>query len=408
MQNFRARLNRLAGPNTIEVLRLSLCQTLMTIGNITVVFGVAIGAKTMLPPEQWAHVGIPIGLQFACQALTTFPAAQLMSRIGRRSGFMLGAAIGVCGAASITLAFFLQQFWLLCVGGALHGVYTGFAFQYRFAAVELAEGKDRPKAISLVVAGGILAALCAPSLALFGVDLFEGARYAGSFMFVTCAGLIALALLSCLRIEKPLKLDRPVATTPYRTIFSRPRILVALFAATASYGLMNLLMTMTPLAMSEAGHDLEHIAGVIRIHVLGMFVPSLFTGWLIARFGVDRILVGGAFLMVLCLTITLSGVSVMQFWFGLLALGMGWNWLFVGGTSLLSDSHTASERGRVQGINELCVFGFTTLSAFSFGYLHAQLGWHNANWLAAPLVTAMVVISCVFAFYSSKRLSPTN
>jgi len=273
------------------------------------------------------------------------------------------------------------------------GAYQGTAQFYRFAASEVADDAFRPRAISLVLAGGVAAALLGPALGKLGATLLEP-RYAGSFLLLVLTSLLAAGLLFGVRAPMR-KLDQS-AGEPRRlsVILRQPTYAVALFAAATGAGVMVLAMTATPLAMLHDHHDLDATALVIQLHVLGMFLPSFFTGTLIAKFGILRIMSAGLVLLAGHITLSLAGQGFVSFASALVLLGVGWNFLYVGGTTLLTESYFPAERGRAQAANDLCVFLVGLLSSLCAGPLLEAFGWRLMNALMLPwlLVAAVALV----------------
>lgn len=334
---------------------------------------------------------LPLSLQFIATMAATIPASLFMRRFGRRAGFGLGAACGIAGAGLSLLALLWHDFLLFCLAALLIGVLNGCAAFYRFAAADTADPAFRAKAISLVMAGGVVAAFIGPNLAKLGVDAIAGTIYAGSFALLAGVHLLALLMLSGIDIPKPAAVGPGQSGAPWAVILRRPAFLVAMFAAVAGYASMNLVMTATPLSMVGHHHPFDHAATVIQWHVFAMFAPSFFTGHLIARFGVHRVIATGALLILACVGINLSGTDFPNYIVALVLLGVGWNFMFIGATALLTATHDAAERARVQGLNEFVIFGAVALASLASGAVQHQLGWIFVNLVVTPLVLAALV-----------------
>jgi MFS family permease len=378
----------LSDPTRRNVILLALCQGLLMIGTSTMIAEAALVGHQLA--ENKAYATLPLGAQQLAVMLTIFPASLLMGRIGRRAGFSIGAGFGIVGTTVATIAVFQGSFWLFCLGTALNGVYNGFAMFYRFAAVDGAGKEWQAKAISYVLAGGVLAAIIGPELAKHTKDIFAPVTFAGSFASLILTALTALIILQFIRIPQPSAAERTEAQRPLSVIVSQPTFLVAVLGAMVAYGGMNFVMTATPLAMQACGHSFESTAFVIQWHVLAMFAPSFFTGHFIKRLGAPRIMMAGAAIMMICLGVNLAGVSVWHFWLGLALLGLGWNFLFVGATTLLTTTYRPSERAKVQAFNDLLVFGSVAVTALSAGAAHHALGWDFLNYGVAPFLMATV------------------
>jgi MFS family permease len=326
----------------------------------------------------------PIAAMFLGTALLTLPASVWMTRVGRRIGFVAGALLGTVGGVAAALGMAAHSLALVCVGTFFVGAYQAFAQFYRFAASEVAEPDLRPKAISLVLAGGIVAALLGPWLGRLGGPLLTP-EYAASFLLLAVTSLVAALLLAGLRVPPPpaARHGGPAARS-LRSIAVQPTYFVALFGAATGYGVMILAMTATPIAMVHHHHGLADAAMVIQLHVLGMFVPSFFTGGLITRFGVVNVMLAGLVLLASHVLATLTGTGFNSFAAALILLGVGWNFLYVGGTTLLTSTYLPSEKGRAQALNDLSIFVIGLLCSLAAGALLRVLGWQMLNAVLLP------------------------
>ena len=358
----------------------------------------ALAGKTLAADPAWSTV--PLALQFAAMMVTTMPASLFMQRFGRRPGFVLAVFVGVAGSLCAAQAIKDGSFLAFCAGSMMIGVFQGFALFYRHAAADTASAAFRPKAISLVLAGGVVSAVAGPQLAKETFDLFAPFTFLGSFL--AAAAVQALVILPLLFVQIPKPARQPEGAAPGRPLMeiaSQPKFIVAAVGAMLGYGIMTFVMTATPLAVVACGFGFEESALVIQWHVLGMFVPSFFTGLLISRFGVLRVMMAGAILYVICVAVNLSEIELAQFLAGLLLLGVGWNFLFVGGTALLAECHTPEERGKVQGLNDLMVSTTMTASSFAAGSLHHYFGWTGVNIGVLPLV---LVVGALIAWQMTR------
>ncbi|WZB75764.1 MFS transporter [Achromobacter insuavis] len=335
----------------------------------------------------------PIAAMFLGTAVATFPASAWMAKAGRRRGFLLGSMLGILGGLIAALGVWLASLPVLSAGTFLVGAYQAFAQFYRFAASEVADTTFRPRAIALVLSGGVIAALLGPTLARLGGPLLPAA-YAGSFLILALVSLVAAGVLASLRM--PPAPNEPAANRVaggWRAIVRRPSYLVALFGAVTGYGVMILAMTATPLAMVHHHHELSAASTVIQLHVLGMFLPSFFTGSLIARFGVIRIMLAGVALLASHVFMTWTGTAFHSFAAALVLLGIGWNFLYIGGTTLLTSTYSPAERSQAQAINDMTIFAVGLACSFSAAGLLQRLGWQTLNgllpWLA---LTAAVLL----------------
>jgi predicted MFS family arabinose efflux permease len=286
---------------------------------------------------------------------------------------------GLAAAAGVATSSLL----LLCLGTMFLGAYQAFSLYYRFAASEVADEAFRPKAISFVLTGGIVAAFLGPALARWGEPLLEP-RYTGSFLLLAAVSLIAMLVLFNVRVPMPPKAAEGAAQRTLGQIIRQPTYLVAMLGAATGQGVMVLAMTASPLAIVAHHHTVGDAAQAIQFHVLGMFLPSFFTGALIARFGVLRVMFAGVGLLTAHVVIALSGTALPFFISALTFLGMGWNFLFIGGTTLLTEAYTPAERGRAQAFNDLTVVLVGLLSSTSSGVLLALLGWQTMNIVLLP------------------------
>jgi MFS family permease len=335
-------------------------------------------------------VTLPLALMFLTQMVTTVPASLYMQRVGRRLGFMTSAIAGLAGAVVATGGVFKSDFSIFCLGTALIGVFNGFGQYYRFTAAEVVPEEYRSRAISYVLAGGVIAAFTGPNLANWSRHLLTD-EFAGSY-----AGLIGLYLLAFgfayfMRIPKPVPVLRAQSGRALAAIARQPAYLVAVAGAMVGYGVMNFIMIATPLAMQGYAHPFSDTAFVIQWHVFGMFVPSFFTGHLIRRFGTANIMLTGVFLLGLCVWINFTGTTVTHFWGALLLLGLGWNFLFVGATTLLTETYSLNEKAKSQALNDFFVFGTVTLTSFSSGAVQHTLGWETVNMAVIPFLVIMII-----------------
>jgi MFS family permease len=328
---------------------------------------------------------LPVTAAVIGTALTTLPAAFFMKRFGRRAGFMLGCLLGLSSALTCAAAVVGQQFWLLCCGTLLGGAYNAFGQQYRFAAADAAPAEWKAKAISFTLAGGILGGILGPEMSKHTRDLLAP-TFLATYLSLAAVAVLALLIASRLQIPPLTAAERAARGRPLKTIMAQPAFIVALLAAACGYGVMNLLMTATPLAMDICSHPFSAVALVLEWHVIGMFAPSFVTGSLIKRFGLGRILLCGAGLMAACIAIATAGVSLMHFWWALTLLGIGWNFLFVGGTTLLTETCAAEERAKVQGSNDFIVYTVQGVTSLASGAAIGSAGWNFLNLLALPMV----------------------
>ena len=344
-----------------------------------------------------AYATLPWSTLVIGTALTTLPASYFMRRTSRRHGFLLGTLSSMVGMAFAIAGLLQQSFALFCLGMMFSGVYQAFAGYYRFAAADSASDAFRPKAISWVMAGGVAAAFVGGQLVSVSRDWLGPIPFVGGY--ATCAVLAVLAfVVMCFLDIPPLGADEQRETgRPIREIFAQPAVFVAVACGMIGYGIMTLVMTATPIAMVACGFDVSDAGQVIQWHIFMMFAPSFFTGNLIARFGVVRVIAVGLLCLTGCGVVALGGLEFERFLLALLLLGLGWNFTFVGGTTLLTTSYTVPERNKVQATNDFLVFGVVALASFASGGLLNGLGWDAVNYALFPFVLAAAGLLVWFA-----------
>lgn len=372
-----------------NVLLLALCQALSATG-ITIVVTVASLVGYSLVTNK-ALATLPITIMQIATMLATIPASLLMKQLGRQRGFMLGALLGILGAGLGVQGIVSAQFSLFCVGVFCIGAFNSFAWYYRFAAADAATESFRPQAISLVVSGGVVAAIIGPSLASWAKDAFSTYEFAGSIAVIVGLQIIAIAILSFIRIPPLADTQLEGAERSLGAIARQPVFFVAVVGSMLGYGVMSLVMTATPLAMTSFDHSFEATASVIRWHVLGMFAPSLVTGFLIARFGVLNIILTGIAMNGLCAAINFSGTAFPHFSIALLLLGIGWNFMFIGSTTLLTEVYAPTEKSKVQAAHDFITFSFVALCSLMSGQLLYFFSWKVIN---AVALVGMAIALC--------------
>lgn len=391
----------LGQPMHWQVLLLAGAQALFQTASVLVMtVGGLAGSQIASRPEL---ATMPIAAMFLGTAAATFPASMWMARVGRRTGFVAGALLGVAGGLISAAGIWLGMLAVLSAGTFFVGAYQAFAQFYRFAASEIADEAFRPRAISLVLAGGVVAALAGPTLGRLGGPLLEP-DYVGSFLLLAIISLLGAGILLGLRVPASVVSPGDAAEgRSWRQIVTQPSYLVALFGAATGYGIMILAMTATPLAMAHHHHDLPSAATVIQLHVLGMFLPSFFTGALIARFGVLQVMLAGVALLCGHVLTTLTGVGFGSFAAALVLLGLGWNFLYVGGTALLTTTYAAAERGRAQATNDMTIFAVGLACSFSAAALLQAFGWQTLNLLLLPWL-AFAALALSWLGWRERRL----
>ncbi len=339
----------------------------------------------------WAT--LPISLIVLGSMLTATPLAAFMQRHGRRAGFALTATGGAVGAAIGAIGLMQGSFFLFCLGSLFTGVYMSGQGFYRFAAADTASDTFKPKAISYVMAGGLLSAIVGPQLVKVTAEAMV-VPFLGTYLAVIALNLGGMSLFAFLDIPKP-PAPVPGAARVGRTrgeMLRDPVIAVSIICATVAYALMNLVMTSTPLAVVGCGFTTNHAADIVSAHVLAMFAPAFVTGHLIARFGAEKIVAAGLTILAASGAVALMGVELEHFYVALILLGVGWNFGFIGATTMLARSHSPAERGRIQGINDMIVFGGVTLASLSSGQLmnctgsDAETGWQLVNLAMLPFL----------------------
>jgi MFS family permease len=373
-----------------NVLLLAACQAIFVTGSSLVVSVSALVGLALAPDPRMAT--FPAGLLFLSAMVSTMPASLLMKRIGRRQGFAAGAIAGGLGAGLCSVAIAVESFAGFCAGSALLGLLAGAAQYYRFAAADAVAEALRPRAISLVLAGGLVAAFSGPNLARWGRTALDGPEFLGSYAVLAGLQIVALVLLSKLDLPEASLEERASGGRPLARVALSPRYALALMGAVTAYAVMNLLMTATPLAMATHGFAFGHTASVIQWHAVGMFAPSFFTGRLVQRFGSLRVMGCGVLILGLSAVTNLVGSSIWHYWGALAALGVGWNLLFVASSSLLTRTYAPAEKAKAQGFNDLLVFATVTLTATSAGALHEILGWRTMNLGVLPPIVALLLM----------------
>jgi MFS family permease len=363
---------------------LSICQGLLLTNNSVLVTVNALAGYALATDKALAT--LPVTAYFVGSALTTLPFSFLMKRYGRRAGFTLGAFCSIVGAVLCAAAVYYHDFWLLCLGVLVLGGYFAAGQYFRFAAADLAPADYKSTAISLVLAGGIVGGFIGPETSKLTRDLFAANGFIGPYLSLIVIAVLSLIVLRWLDIPPLTESERKEPGRPLGEIARQPVFLVAVFSSMVAYGVMNLIMTATPLAMVACNHPFAAAAFVIQWHFVAMFAPSFLTGHLIRRFGVLTIMLAGVVLNAGCVAIALAGVEVMNFWLALVLVGVGWNFMFVGATTLLTEVHTPAERAKVQGVNDAAIFLTLVMSSLSSGALFTLQGWTIMNISAIPIL----------------------
>jgi len=322
-------------------------------------------------------------------ALGALPAAWAVKQLGHRGGFMLGTIATAAGGAVGTAALFADSFWLFATGLLLIGAGGAFVQQFRFAAADNAPPELKARAISFVLAGGVVTAVLGPQIVIWTRELLAPVMFAGSFASVLVLAAVGALILGGLRPAAPVAADAadapPEPARPLSAIVAQPDFFVALLCGVGSYALMSFVMTGAPLAMVGHGHSTDDATLGISWHVMAMFGPSFFTGGLIARFGAERVVAAGLLLLICCAAMALSGLALWQFWTALILLGLGWNFGFIGATAMVARAYHPSEKGKAQGFHDFVLFGSVALASLASGWVTNRFGWDALNWTVFPV-----------------------
>ncbi len=386
---------------------LAIAQGLFLTNNVTfIAINGLVGLS--LAPLGWMAT-LPVMGYVVGGALSTGLVAQAQSRFGRKKSFLLGLLVGLLSAAVCAYAAYSRQFWLLVAATVVAGFYNANAQLYRFAAAELANSVFKEKAVSLVLAGGLIGAVLGPNLALWTKSMFA-TPFAGAYLALVFVALLSMGVVSLIgfpaHVPKSTADGPKNASRPLSEIMRQPVFIVSTLAAALGYGVMNLLMAATPIAMQQCGLLFSDVAFVLEWHVIGMFAPGFFTGHLIKRFGVLQIMGVGVALNLLCILIALSGQDLHQFLIALFLLGLGWNFLFTGSTTLALDTYTPEEKDRAQGTINFFTFAVLALSSFASGALVTTRGWTllNLGSLLPVVVTGAALLWLAFQRRGSHNL----
>ena len=351
--------------------------------------------------ENKALLALPIAIQWYASAFFTIPASFIMARIGRRNGFLLAVITMTVGAGTSMLAVYEGSFALFCFASLLVGIATGFQWYYRFAAAEVVPDFFRSRAISLVLAGGVVAAIVGPTLSRYSVDWLAPVNFAGAYVAAIGIQAMIMTILLTVQIPKPPRMALR-GGRPLIEIARQPKFMLAVAGGVIGYGVMVLLMSVTPKAMEMCGLSFAEATHVIQWHILGMYVPAFFTGHLIKRYGAQRIMLIGGLLNIVCLAIATVDIGFENFLVALLLLGVGWNFLYTGATTLLTETYTLAERAKTQALNEFLVFGFVATATFFSGVTLHIYGWQNLAIGVLPLLL-IVLAATVWLMLLSQR-----
>jgi len=373
--------DRLAARNATV---LAVAQALAGGNNTVTVATTGIIGATLAPDPALAT--LPISVMVFGMWMGTLPVGMLAKAFGRRFALQTGSTFGALSGLISCAAVLHGSFWLLLLGTLCGGLYAAAHQSYRFAATDTASPQFRPKAVAYVLAGGIFAAVIGSQLVIFTKDAWPPYLFAGTFLAQSACAVVAAGVLMFLKIPRPAVSHSFRDGRPLGVIVLQPKFVVAVVCGLASYSMMNMEMTSAPLAMVACNHSVSEAALGIQWHVIGMYAPSFITGSLIARFGVRPMMATGLALILVAATINLAGIELWNFWIGLTLLGVGWNFAFIGATTLVTECHDPHERNKVQAFNDFLVFGSMAIASFSSGALLSRFGWSTVNEVVFPVI----------------------
>jgi predicted MFS family arabinose efflux permease len=374
-----------------NILRLAVGQALAG-ANSVVVYATGAIIGNMLAPDK-ALATLPISIFVVGMAACILPTGTIARRHGRRAAFLAGTGCGVLVGVLAAIAVILGSFWLFCLATFFGGAYAAVVLSFRFAAADCVEPEWRPRALSIVMAGGVLAGVVGPQLVTATMNLWPPYMFAATFVAQAVVAVLSAVVLIGVRLPMPTAAEI-AGGRPLVEIVRQPRFVVAALCGAVSYTLMNFLMTAAPLAMRMCGHSQETSNLGLQWHVIAMYAPSFFTGRLIQRFGAPRIVMMGLTLTGISAAVGLGGIDVAHFWVTLILLGLGWNFGFVGASAMVLDCHRPEEKTRVQSFNDFIVFGLMAVGSFASGGLLDAYGWDSVLWVSfAPLAIAVLAMT---------------
>jgi MFS family permease len=376
------------------------CQALLFTNNSTLIAINGLAGLALAPYTALAT--LPVTCWVLGGAIGTMPASLHMKRVGRQRGLTTGTLWGIVGALLCAVAIWAQSFWMLCFGTLVFGVYNAYGQYYRFAAADAASGDFKATAISLVLAGGLVGGVLGPTSSRWTIDLL-GPKFMAAYVVLIGFAVATMLLLRLIRIPTPSAAEQSASGRALSAIAAQPKFIVAVLGGAIGYGVMNFLMVSTPIAMQACGHPYGDAAFVISSHIIGMFAPSFVTGPLIKRIGVLPVMFAGALFNFAAIAIALSGISVSQFWWSLVLLGVGGNFLYIGGTTLLTETYRPEERARAQGTNEQAIFIMMAISSLTSGMTVTSAGWERVNLFALPLVATVAIAIVWYALRERSR-----
>jgi predicted MFS family arabinose efflux permease len=375
-------------PHRRSVLVLAVAQALFMSTQAMGISATPLAAFAMLGMDK-SFATVPVFLTQVGIMTVTIPASLLMARIGRRAGFSIGAAFTILFGVVAAVAVWRQSFPMLCVSAVLQGAAAAFAWYYRFAAADASPMDFKAKAISYVLAGGIVAGLVGPQLAKFTVEWFAPVAFLGVYVAIGMLGVASLLLVQLVRVPPLTAAERGAGGRSLLAIARQPTFVTAVLSSMLGYGVMTLVMSVTPLAMRGCGFAFADSATVIQVHIVAMFLPSFWTGGLIQRFGVLAIIATGAVLEAGCALVNLAGIDFANFLLGNALVGLGWNFTYVGGSTLLTRTYRPAERAKAQAAHDFSVYAATAAAAALAGYMQQNAGWAMINAVALPLMAVV-------------------
>jgi MFS family permease len=387
-----------ANPQRRNIAVLALAQALFMSVQGMGIAATPLAARMLLGPDDAWLATAPISLNHLAIMGTTIPASLLMGAVGRRAGFSLGAGFGIVFGVLGCLALYQQSFPLLCLAAVFQGTQAAFFWYFRLAAADATDAAYRSQAISLVMAGGVLAGFLGPQAAKWAVDWLAPVTFAGVYLAATGFSVAVLVLVQLLRIPRLSLQERAAEGRPIAEIARQPAYRVALASSVFGYAVMTLTMSATPLAMAACGFNFADSATVIQAHIIAMFLPSFFTGRLIARFGVLPIIATGGLVEFGCALVNLAGVNFANFLIANVLVGIGWNFAYVGGSTLLTTTYKPAERAKAQATHDFAVFAATAAAAALSGVLAVKAGWSTINFAALPLMAAVIAAESSLMF----------
>ena len=377
-----------------NIFLLSMAQFITLASVVTVITYSSLVAKMMT--GNTALATIPSATAFIATAAFAFPASILMKKFGRKNIFFLGALCGGLAGALAVISIYQNNYYLLCFATFCHGIYQAIANYYRFTAMEVSPKDFHKQAVSYVILGGVLAGLCAPIMARTAESIyFEPIQYAGTYCLIIVLSLVAHFLIFMIKLP-PRKIEanvKPKANPPLFEVLKRPAFICASLSAACAYLSMSFIMTATPLQVVEVcGYQISDAAGVIQWHSMSMFAPAVITGTLIARYSSVKVILSGMILMLMATVFAKSGIELFNFYAALIAIGIGWNFMFTAGTTLLEHAYNEEEKAYVQGLNDFVVFGLAAIATLASGYMLENVGWNTMNSIVIGIMMILLVI----------------